>query len=209
MKSNYEILPTFPTLIYKTVLPSNLSSITSWFDLQPLSEPDQNDLNWGSISKDTYILDNNECSSLKSFILSHVKHYAINYLFYDKPEYKFTQSWISHKSPGEEHLKHNHSNSIISGVLYYGDILPNTPSIVFHSPLQNVGPIPNIMVFPTKDDKTLEFTPSPGTLILFPAFLWHSVPRNDTNKVRKSLAFNIVPKEGFGDSRYLNELKFN
>jgi len=209
MENNYEIIPLFPTLIYNTTIPQNLSSIITWFDQQPLAEPEPNNSLFGAISKDTYILDNNECTPLKNFIIGQAKNYATNYLFYNKPEYKITQSWISHKNPGEEHVKHNHTNSLISGVLYYGNSSNETPSIIFSNPLQNTGSTPSILVFPTQNNTDIPFKPTPGTLLLFPSYLYHSVPKNTTNEIRKSLAFNIVPKDGFGDAQFLNELKFN
>ena len=166
MENNYEILPLFPTLIFSTIIPQNLSSIVTWFDQQPMSKPSSPGS--GAISKDTYILDNKECAPLTNFILNQVKNYATDYLLYNKPEYKITQSWISHKGPGEEHNKHNHSNSLISGVLYYGKHLNETPPIIFHSPYQSLGLIPNILVFPTHRDTETYLTPDPGTLLLFP-----------------------------------------
>ena len=48
----------------------------------------------------------------------------------------------------------------------------------------------------------------PGLLILFPSYLHHSVPVNNTSKTRCSLAFNIVPSKSLGDESSLTELKF-
>ena len=45
-------------------------------------------------------------------------------------------------------------------------------------------------------------------IILFPSSLLHSVPLNTTDSIRKSLAFNAVPKTGLGTESSLNELKF-
>ena len=47
-----------------------------------------------------------------------------------------------------------------------------------------------------------------GMLILFPSSQTHSVAPNTSNKDRKSLAFNVVPTDGFGTEIELTELKF-
>ena len=39
--------------------------------------------------------------------------------------------------------------------------------------------------------------------------MFHSVPVNKSNKVRKSLAFNVLPKGKIGDENSLTELLFN
>ena len=48
----------------------------------------------------------------------------------------------------------------------------------------------------------------PGTLVLFPSWLPHSVPINNTSQVRKSLSFNCVPLNNLGNEEDLTELKF-
>ena len=48
---------------------------------------------------------------------------------------------------------------------------------------------------------------SPGSLVLFPSFLPHSVSLNESSKVRKSLAFNSVTSYGIGSEAELTELK--
>jgi hypothetical protein len=48
----------------------------------------------------------------------------------------------------------------------------------------------------------------PGLLLLFPSYLPHSVPLNETNYTRCSLAFNVVPTIGFGSEDNLTELLF-
>ena len=47
-----------------------------------------------------------------------------------------------------------------------------------------------------------------GMLLLFPSHFRHSVPKNDTQYVRKSVSMNIVPKGMFGDPHSLTELQF-
>ena len=48
------------------------------------------------------------------------------------------------------------------------------------------------------------FVPEPRQLIFFPSYLSHVIKENKSNKVRHSVAFNIVPigEYGNGDSTY-------
>ena len=50
---------------------------------------------------------------------------------------------------------------------------------------------------------------TPGVMYLFPSYLQHTVSINETNYVRKSLAFNVMTKDKIGEEDTLTELKFN
>jgi uncharacterized protein (TIGR02466 family) len=170
-------------------------------------------LDFGLRSLNTYILNESPCLELSKYILNQTLIYSTEYLGYDYLEYKFTQSWISHKRPGEEHVPHTHPNSLISGILYYGNYDKNTPGIIIQKPSQNHNLIPKLSENPSSNSyftsPYFPYDPSPGDLLLFPSYLPHMVPKNNSNKTRKSLAFNIVPTEGFGVKEHLTELKFN
>jgi len=211
MHNDYEIRNLFPIPVLTTRLPDNLSSVIPFFNIQKLDE-DADEDNYGQHSEDTYILDNPECKDLSSFILEKVYEFGSNVLGYDYDSYKFSQSWVSYKQPGQHHSAHTHPNSLISGVLYYGTIQSDTPAINFHKPLGgfNVSYIkPKLK--PKLSEYLVDSIPlnvEPGLMVLFPSYLLHSVPLNKTNVVRCSLAFNVVPTVGFGDVRELTELKF-
>jgi uncharacterized protein (TIGR02466 family) len=210
MKNNFEIVDLYPIPLYIGNLPSHLSSITSFLNSQETTN-DPSKKYYGSRSVNSYILNESPCLKLSNHILNETLNYGSNFLGYGYKEYKFSQSWISHKSPGESHVRHTHPNSLISGVLYYGDFDTNTPSIIIHNPKPKVTLRPKIDPSKINQYSSQEFylKPTPGMLILFPSDLDHSVPENTTNQIRKSLAFNIVPTEGFGMEEELTELKFN
>jgi uncharacterized protein (TIGR02466 family) len=210
---NKEILELFPTPLYTTQLPVELSSIISFLDKQNM-DSDSDEANYGCRSKNSYILNTPECTDLKKFILGCVHDFASTSLLYEYEEYKFSQSWISHKHPGQHHTTHSHPNSLISGVFYYGEPDENIPAIKFHKP---AGGINASYISPKiKNDKreskfawetfSVEF--EPGLLVLFPSYLLHSVPLNTSDKVRCSLAFNVVPTIGLGREENLTELLF-
>ena len=213
METKYEIINLFPTPLYVTTIPEKFSNIVPFLDsLKIKRRYEHEEKDWGAISENTYIFSNPPLKELSEYILEHINNFGKNQLGYDHKGFKFTQSWISYKYPNQGHVSHNHSNSIISGVFYYGNLQKDTPGISFHHMKQ----IPNSIEIPLINDPIspyaidiVTFNPTPGTLLLFHSSLPHSVPPNSSNMVRKSIAFNSVPIEGFGGERSLNQLKFN
>ena len=213
MQNNFEVLELFPTPVLATTLPTSLSSVIPWLFKQEMLDEEVDSPNYGSRSKNSYILDELECTDLKKVILGTIKTYG-DMLGYDYNEYRFGQSWISFKHPGQHHTMHSHPNSLISGVFYFGEPSENTPAIKFHK-LTGGFNSPHIKPKEISDKRnykyaqnefSIEFTP--GLLILFPSYLHHSVPLNKSDKTRCSLAFNTVPKVGLGDEANLTELIF-
>jgi uncharacterized protein (TIGR02466 family) len=213
MQTNYQVLELFPTPIFTTILPLEFSKITPWLYQQEMLSDEVDSSNYGERSKNSYILDEPESQDLKTYILNSVLQYG-KMLGYDYESYRFGQSWVSYKYPGQHHTMHSHPNSLISGVFYFGEPTDKTPAIKFH---KVEGGFNTACISPKLvDDKrefkyahkefSIEFTP--GLLLLFPSYLHHSVPLNKSEAVRCSLAFNVVPTIGFGDERTLTELKF-
>ena len=123
-----------------------------------------------------------------------------------------SQSWISHKEPGTIHESHTHGNSYYSGVYYFEEDDEPIEPITFqknHVP-GNFNTIYVAVDTNRSADKPFawdfyKLTPSPSTLIFFPSWLPHKVEVNKSNKTRKCLAFNILPKR-LGTAIKLNEL---
>lgn len=213
MQTNYEILELFPTPVFTTNLPQEFASVVPWFYKQEMLSEEVDSPNYGERSKNSYILNEPECSKLGNYILSIVPQFGKT-LGFDYDSYKFGQSWLSYKHPGQHHTMHSHPNSLISGVFYFGEPVEKTPAIKFHKPIMgtNVSYIAPKEIADKRESKygwkefSVEF--SPGLLLLFPSHLNHSVPLNKTDTTRCSLAFNIVPSIGFGDETSLTELKF-
>jgi uncharacterized protein (TIGR02466 family) len=213
MQTNYEVLELFPTPLFTVTLPTELASIVPWFYKQELLSGEIDANNYGERSKNSYILDEPEAAKLKTYILALSKYYG-DMLGYNYEEYRFGQSWLSFKQPGQHHTIHSHANSLISGVFYFGEAVEETPAIKFH---KMTGGVNSPVLLPkakkgSKDSKyggeTFYINFTPGLLILFPSYLHHSVPVNKTEKVRCSLAFNVVPTIGFGEEGNLTEMKF-
>lgn len=208
-----KILELFPTPILITHIPIELASIVPWFYKQEMLSAEVDSANYGERSKNSYILDEEPCNDLRGFILSSAQKFG-EQLGYDYDSYKMSQSWISYKHPGQHHTMHTHPNSLISGVFYFGESEEGTPAIKFHNAVLGVNS-PYISAKKIKDKRDKKYAWDyfavdfePGLLVIFPSYLHHSVPINNTSKTRCSLAFNIVPSKSLGDESSLTELKF-
>lgn len=214
-EKNIEVLPLFPAPLFTYVYQNNdIKEIENFLDTVKLIDGGHAD-QYGLHSKNTYILDHPNCDRLNNFIMNCVQYFAKEVLMYFYEEYCFSQSWVSHKQPGQYHTMHTHPNSLISGVFYYGEYDQDIPAITFHKPIfgNNVSYLsPQYQSDRRKSQyawETFSVNPSEGLLILFPSYILHSVPLNKTNKVRKSLAFNVMPKSRIGQEQNLTELLFH
>lgn len=157
---------------------------------------------FGEKSVNTYILDDYRLSNLSRWIVKHVNHYSTEILYpgADAKDYILLQSWVSVKYPGQSHAAHIHPNSVISGVYYWE--ATNIPITFVNSKAVEIGPTQlKDYTFSVDDIST-------GTLILFPSNLKHTVSINNSDKPRKSLAFNSIPTSGLGSNGQLSEIDF-
>lgn len=205
----------FPTPVRLVSLPQKYADVCSFFDEQK-HNPDTggNTKNYGSHSKNTYVLDDPVCKEFKKYMLGEIGKFNDEILGYDVKEWAFSQTWVSHKEPGQKHIMHTHPNSMISGVFFYGGVAEKTSAIQFHSPISFSG-FNTMQVekkFNGKNPNTwTSFSVSfdVGKCVLFPSYFQHSVPVNETDMTRKSVSMNIVPKGGVGSKNSLTELLFN
>ena len=212
-----EIAALFPTPLLRMDIPPRLSLACNFLDKAEMGLDKESRMEYGVHSKNTYIMDEPECVDLKKFVLDLVKDFAQNTLMYDYDEWTFSQTWVTWKEPGQQHVPHTHPNSVISAVFFYGYCEEETPAIMFHrNDIAGTGQ--SIMLRdlqPKKDEKLSPFAWKsftigfqPGLLLMFPSHFRHSVPPNQTQYTRKSVSMNIVPKGRIGDPDSLTELLF-
>lgn len=119
-----------------------------------------------------------------------------------------TQSWslVNKHSVGMH--GHSHSNSVISGSLYFCDLPLPVSRMVFdrHKSYQQLELIPD-------DDKKNIYnaplnviTPKKNEVLLFPSGLQHFVEPNQSPEPRYSIAFNTFIKGKLGSYRDVSEL---
>ena len=112
----------------------------------------------------------------------------------------------------EDTHQHFHSNSLVSGVLYFEDC-EDTAGLSFHKRQgwDNLFQYSVNLDFNSQKNKnnmsyiynesTITIEPKQWDLVMFPSTLNHSVrPNKSTQKVRYSLAFNTFVRGTVGDS---------
>ncbi|KPK52536.1 MAG: 2OG-Fe(II) oxygenase family protein [Gammaproteobacteria bacterium] len=103
-----------------------------------------------------------------------------------------TGCWANVSQKGFAHRQHIHPNNYLSGA-YYVATAPGSDAITFHDPRVQLG----VMIPPARnqdlsnpDQVTLDVRE--GMLVMFPAWLQHSVPPNLSDATRISVAFNVM-----------------
>jgi len=110
----------------------------------------------------------------------------------DYGEIAITGCWANISSRGFAHRQHIHPNNFLSGA-YYVSTAPGSDAIHFHDPRPQIG----VFIPPARnqdhsnpDRVTLDVRE--GMLVMFPAWLEHSVPANNSETTRISVAFNLM-----------------
>jgi uncharacterized protein (TIGR02466 family) len=105
---------------------------------------------------------------------------------------EITGCWANINAPGASHPMHSHPNNFLSGV-YYVQTRPGADTVNFHDPRPQAGVIrPPITELTAQNTDQVVVQVSDGTLLMFPAYLAHSVSRNESDAVRISISFNIM-----------------
>ena len=93
---------------------------------------------------------------------------------------------------------HMHPNSLFSGV-YYIKSNPQAGRLKIYDPRpgsQIIMPVRKKGKPPKHLWRDANLDPFPGRIIMFPAWLWHSVEPNQSNEIRISVSFNFI-QQGF------------
>ena len=144
---------------------------------------------------------------VESGITEYMDHLGVDQ---DKISINITTSWVNQYARGDSTHQHSHSNSIISGVYYLEDCDETAP-IQFHRAPGYVNLWPNTINLPIKQHNALNIDvitviPKAGELIMWPSHLAHSVPPNQSDTQRHTIAFNTFVK-GTLDPKGGSELK--
>jgi len=99
---------------------------------------------------------------------------------------------------GLPHRSHTHPNNFLSGV-YYVQVPSGGDSIVFQDPKsQNNIIAPRVLQPNEHNSRNATFPVRAGALILFPAWLPHSVESHQSEQERISISFNVMFQQ-FGE----------
>jgi uncharacterized protein (TIGR02466 family) len=153
------------------------------------------------------VLKEKNLTNIEHFVLSKANEYLLSLNVSDKLKLKITRSWFVKSSPGSYGRKHNHPNSLISGVLYLKTfnqcgnlILHKDATSLFGSMELSFGNVNEL------NSSTVSIPPSDGMLILFPSTMQHEVAQNTSNEDRYSLSFDIWADGIIGTSNTMTEL---
>ncbi len=165
--------------------------------------------NQGNINtKDNYILNRKEFKNIKKFLDKHCKDYLDTVICpKNNIELYITQSWLNYTEANQYHHKHEHPNSVVSGVLYFDSDLKNDKILFSHSRgYQQISPETNTEKFNLWNSGTWFFPVETGNLFMFPSSTTHQVETKKGNNTRISLAFNTFYKGSVGSNDLLTEL---
>ena len=105
---------------------------------------------------------------------------------------EITGCWANLYAPGAAHRAHSHPNNYLSAV-YYVRTSPGADSINFHDPRSQAGVIrPPVTELTSANTDQVVVRVKNGTLLVFPAYLQHSVDANAGSESRVSMSFNLM-----------------
>lgn len=139
------------------------------------------------ISRNKKILEEPQMQSILQWVNSSLKNYVEDIMKISGIELYVTNSWLNVAHPGQFHTKHDHPNSIVSGVLY----LNTKPSdkIVFLRDDRSIWSM-NHTELNIHNSMSWWLPAIEGSLYLFPSTLMHEVPPNESDDLRISISFN-------------------
>jgi uncharacterized protein (TIGR02466 family) len=117
---------------------------------------------------------------------------ALRFLRIGDNAIQITGCWANVLGTGAAHTLHNHPNNFLSGV-YYVRTGPGADTIYFHDPRNQTGIIrPPVVELTAENTDQVVVSLKNGTLLLFPAYLQHSVEANSSGTERVSVSFNLM-----------------
>jgi uncharacterized protein (TIGR02466 family) len=193
----------FPTPIYISKLDRELTSLELKFVDKNKKDFYKNE---GNITtNNNYILNEKPFTNIKKELDLRVQDY------FDKvisPANKITpyitQSWLNYTETNQYHHRHEHPNSLVSGVFYINCHKEHDNIKFFKSEYKNIKL--EIKDWNLYNSETWWFSVKTGDVILFPSSLTHMVETKQGDNTRISLAFNVFIKGTVGNNKSLTEL---
>lgn len=192
----------FPTVVGEYNLGRNFSEQEKEI-FRSLNEMEKNIGNLNTVNKN--VLDIEGLKSVKDKIIFCSEQY-INKII--NPKNKIvpyvTQSWINFTNMNQYHHKHNHSNSLLSGVMYiYAD--SNIDRITFHDNRYYQINLPP-KNYTRINSSSWDIGVKTNDIFIFPSHLVHEVKTSSNENPRISLAFNIFISGIIGEKNDMTEL---
>lgn len=160
------------------------------------------------ISEDKYIFSDPKLKSINEAVQASLDIYADQVMGINHSLY-ITQSWSLINQPGIGMHGHSHSNSVVSGSLYYTD-MPEPPSrMIFdrHRGYQQLELRPDNEKRNIFNTPLNVVVPKKGEIYLFSSSLQHLVEANQSSEPRYSIAFNAFIRGKLGNYVDVSELE--
>lgn len=189
-----DVIPMFPTLVWKIQLNAELHDAIDAKILATL-ERIRRDLpelgpgrGWQS---EQTLHEREEFRDLISCVNNAAKS-VLRFLRIGDDAFEITGCWATVIAKGAAHKAHSHPNNFLSGV-YYVRTHPGTDAINFHDPRNQTSIIrPPVVELTNENTDQVVVRVKNGTLLIFPAYLHHSVDANMSAEERISISFNIM-----------------
>jgi len=189
-----DVIPMFPTLVWKVQLKRDLHTAIDAKILAAIEamgseaaelEPGQG---WQS---EQNLHEREEFQDLVACV-DKVAQGALRFWRIGDKAIELTGCWANVLGQGAAHRLHHHPNNFLSGV-YYVRTGPGADTINFHDPRNQTGIIrPPVLELTAENTDQVVVSVKNGTLLLFPAYLQHSVDANSGEQERVSVSFNLM-----------------
>ena len=196
-----DIFDLFPTPVYSSVFPRNFSkeeiefaqSVETYNNIGNLTSVDRN------------ILDQVIFQEIKTHLEQLIQQY-VNVIINPVNDINIyiTQSWINVSYSGQYHHKHNHPNSILSGLLYL-NASEDKDRIYFYNDMYRQIRIDS-KELNTWNSDAWWLKAGTGKIFIFPSHFSHAVApvlEDTTRTARISLSFNTFLKGAIGNNELL------
>lgn len=202
MQDLFEVTALFPTVVAR----SNLGRSVTEEELKVVKDLEYRENRSNLVSVNTNVLDLPELESIKKFVEHCLTFYTKQIIKSTNVEAYITQSWVNITEEKQNHHKHFHPNSFLSGVFYI-DIVPSVDKITFFRK-EFIFPLavdPSEFSILNSDSWTLY--PNAGDIFIFPSAIEHEVPTKKEDNKRMSIAFNTFIKGSIGSDHGLTQLQ--
>jgi uncharacterized protein (TIGR02466 family) len=189
-----DVIPMFPTLLWKILVKPELRDAIDAKILATLGSMRRDlprlESGHGWQSEQT-LHDREEFQDLVACV-DNATRSILRFLQIGHDAFEITGCWATVLATGAAHKAHSHPNNYLSGA-YYVRTHPGADTINFHDPRNQAGVIrPPVMELTAENTDQVVVKVTNGTLLLFPAYLEHSVDANTSDEERVSISFNIM-----------------
>tara|TARA_Y100001970_G_scaffold272512_1_gene369315 strand:- start:75 stop:680 length:606 start_codon:yes stop_codon:yes gene_type:complete len=194
---NYQIYKSFPTPVFHYTLENyeefNSDLVNYILNIKNQNKDGITKSNQGGWHSPNFDLKNDKSakkfvSVFDKYVEKTIKEIGWNY---DSSRAIIEAMWSIINKKGSFNIQHNHPNAFLSSA-YYVKFPKNSGNIKFFDPREQKNiRYPKIKKFTEMSAPIVEVGPKEGDLLIFPAYLYHSVSENLSEKDRIIVSFNV------------------